>query len=100
VTFACWQLTQRAPAGSLTCADSVEAFGSCSETLFGDLSIANLAWTVYTDLKKKTPHPSPDVVAQTLRVELRDAGELDPAQQHRIIDIVVDETVQAANRVS
>jgi hypothetical protein len=60
------------------------------------VSVATLAWTVYTDLKKKTPKPSPAVVARTIRVRLSNDGELDPAQQDRIIDIVVDETVQTA----
>ncbi|MGH3693746.1 MAG: hypothetical protein ACRDRX_07100 [Pseudonocardiaceae bacterium] len=60
------------------------------------VSIATLAWTVYTDLQKQTPRPSPAVVARTIRVRLSGNGELDPAQRDRIIDIVVDETVQAA----
>jgi hypothetical protein len=64
------------------------------------VSIASLAWTVYTDLRNKTPHPSADVVARTIRVQLPSAGELEPAQRDRIIDIVVSETVQAANRPS
>ncbi len=64
------------------------------------VSVANLAWTVYTDLKKRTPDPSPEVVARTVRVALRDAGGLDAAQRHHVIDVVVDETVRAANRAS
>ncbi|MGH3822347.1 MAG: hypothetical protein ACRDRA_05855 [Pseudonocardiaceae bacterium] len=60
------------------------------------VSVATLAWTVYTDLKKKTPTPSPAVITRTIRVQLSNNGEIDPAQRDRIIDIVVDETVQAA----
>lgn len=60
------------------------------------VSVATLAWTVYTDLKNKTPKPSPAVVARTIRVRLSNDGELDPAQRDRIIDIIVDETVQVA----
>jgi len=60
------------------------------------VSVAALAWTVYTDLKNKTPKPSPAVVARTIRVRLSNDGELDPAQRDRIIDIVVEETVQTA----
>lgn len=61
------------------------------------MSIATLAWTVYTDLQKQTPRPSPAVIARTIRVRLSDNGELDPAQRDRVIviDIVVDDTVQA-----
>ena len=62
------------------------------------VSIASLAWTVYTDLKKKTPQPSSDVVVRTVRVQLRHTGELDSVRRDHIIDIVVDETFQAANR--
>jgi hypothetical protein len=60
------------------------------------VSVASLAWTVYTDLRKKTPMPSPDVVFRTVRVQLRDADDLASAQRERIIGIVVDETIQAA----
>lgn len=57
------------------------------------VSIATLAWTVYTD-NNKTPAPSPAVIARAIRIRLPDNGELDPAQRDRVIDIVVDETVQ------
>jgi hypothetical protein len=60
------------------------------------VSVATLAWTVYTDLKNKTPNPSPTVVARTIRVRLSNDSELDPAQRDRIIEVVVDETFQAA----
>lgn len=60
------------------------------------VSAAALAWTVYTDLKNKTPTPSPAVVARTIRVQFSNDSEFDTAQRDRIIDIVVDETVQAA----
>jgi len=59
------------------------------------VSIATLAWTVYNDLKKKTPQPSRDVVARTIRVQLRDDTELEPAQRDRIIDVVVEETLRS-----
>jgi hypothetical protein len=62
------------------------------------VSIASLAWTVYTDLRTKTPQPDPGVIARTIRVRLQDSGVLDSAQHEHIIDIVVDETVQDANR--
>jgi hypothetical protein len=62
------------------------------------VSVAALAWTVYQDLRAKTPEPSPAVVARTIRVQLKDTGELDPAQRDRIIEIVVEETVQNAKQ--
>jgi len=57
------------------------------------VSVASLAWTVYTDLKHKTPNPSPDVLARTIRVQLHDADRLDPTERDRIIDAVVSETL-------
>lgn len=62
------------------------------------VSVATLAWTVYNDLRKKTPEPSTAVVARTIRVQLNDTSGLDPAQRDRIIDIVVEETVQTAKQ--
>lgn len=58
------------------------------------VSVATLAWTVYNDLRTKTPQPSPDVVARTVRVRLNDTAGLDTAQRDRIIDVVVEETVR------
>ena len=58
------------------------------------VSIAGLAWIVYTDLKKKTPKPSPAVIARTIRIRLPIDRELNSAQRDRIIDIIVDETIQ------
>lgn len=58
------------------------------------VSIATLAWTVYTDLKKKTPSPAPDVVARTVRVELSKQG--DTAAPGQVADVVVTEVIKAA----
>jgi hypothetical protein len=60
------------------------------------VSIATLAWTVYTDLRKQTPTPAPEVVARTVRVKLRDPGGLDPATRDRVIEVVVGETHRVA----
>jgi len=60
------------------------------------VSVATLAWTVYTDLKKRTPAPSRDVVVRTIRVQLSDTANLDPATRDRIIDVVVSETASLA----
>ena len=42
------------------------------------VSVATLAWAVYADLRKRTPEPSPDDIARTIRVELGDRGDMDP----------------------
>src|SRR5262249_4238566 len=59
------------------------------------VSIATLAWTIYTDLKKKTPTPAPDVVARTVRVELRKRGDTGPASREKVTDVVVTEIMKA-----
>jgi hypothetical protein len=58
------------------------------------VSIASLAWTVYTDLKKRTSKPSAEVVARTVRVTRRDHGQAD-APDH-IVEVVVTEAIRAA----
>ena len=58
------------------------------------VSIATLAWTVYTDLKKRTATPSAEVVARTVRVTRRDQGQPD-APEH-VIEVVVTEAIRAA----
>jgi hypothetical protein len=60
------------------------------------VSIATLGWTIYTDLRKKAPHPAPDVVARTVRVELRKRGDTAPASQD-VTDVVVTEVIKAAD---
>ncbi len=57
------------------------------------VGIASLAWTVYNDLRKRTAHPAPEVVARTVRVRLRNSGHTAP---DHVVDVVVTETIQAA----
>jgi hypothetical protein len=61
------------------------------------VSIATLAWTIYTDLKTKTPSPAPDVVARTVRVELRRRGDTGPASSDQFTDVIVTEVIKAAS---
>jgi hypothetical protein len=56
------------------------------------VAVATLAWTVYTDLKKRTAEPAPEVVARSVRVRLRDSGHTAPDE---VVEVVVTETVQA-----
>ena len=58
------------------------------------VAIASLAWTIYTDLKRRTAKPTAEVVARTVRVTRRDQGQAD-APDH-IVEIVVTETIRAA----
>jgi hypothetical protein len=58
------------------------------------VAIASLAWTVYTDLKKRAAQPTEQVVARTVRVTRRDQGQA--AAPARIVEVVVTETLRAA----
>ena len=56
------------------------------------VSVANLAWSIYTDLRKQTLRPDPEVMKRRIRVEI----ELPPAQvsaadRDRVIIAVVEE---------
>lgn len=57
------------------------------------VSVAQLAWTLYTDLRKHTERPAPALVARMVRVQLADRTDLEPAERNRVIDIVVAETL-------
>jgi hypothetical protein len=58
------------------------------------VAIAGLTWTVYQDLKKRTPKPSADIIARTIRVTRRDQGQAD-APDH-VVEVVVTEAVRVA----
>ena len=58
------------------------------------VAIASLAWTVYTDLRKRTARPTADVVARTVRVIRHDQGQADAPD--RIVEVVVTETIRTA----
>jgi hypothetical protein len=65
------------------------------------VAIATLAWQVYTDRKGGTEKPSPEVVARTVRVQIRDRGEAgatSPEERDRVIEVVVEETIKRAER--
>jgi tetratricopeptide (TPR) repeat protein len=57
------------------------------------VSIASLAWTAYTDLKKRTAKPTADVVSRTVRVTLRERERA--ATPDHIVDVVVTEAIRA-----
>jgi len=57
------------------------------------VAIASLAWTGYTDLRKRTARPAAEVVARRVRVTRRDQGQAD-APNH-VVEVVVTETIRA-----
>lgn len=58
------------------------------------VAIASFAWTVCTDLKKRTAKPSEEVIARIIRVDLLDQGQA--AAPDHIVEIVITETIRAA----
>jgi hypothetical protein len=60
------------------------------------VSIATLAWTIYSDQRKKTPEPSADVVARHVRAELRQQDGTGQEDTGRITEIVVNEIIEVA----
>ena len=61
------------------------------------VSIASLAWSIYTGLKQKTPNPAPDVLARAVRVELRRRGDDATASRDKITDVVVTRSSRREN---
>ena len=61
------------------------------------VSIASLAWTVYTTLRQRTPNPSRDVLARAVRVELRARGDAAPACQDQVTVVVITEIIRIAD---
>ncbi|HWX45141.1 MAG TPA: hypothetical protein VNY52_07435 [Solirubrobacteraceae bacterium] len=61
------------------------------------VATATLAWTVYADLRKRTPKPAPEVIERTVRVELSRTDKTNPEQRDRIVEVVVNETLRVAH---
>lgn len=57
------------------------------------VSIASLAWTVYTDLKKQTPRPDPEVLKRRLRIEAELPEQISTADRDRVLTVIVEETM-------
>jgi hypothetical protein len=60
------------------------------------VSVATLAWTVFSDLKRMKAEAPSDAVAREVRVRLASDDSVTPALRDRIIDVVVSETVAVA----
>ena len=61
------------------------------------VSVASLTWTVYNDLRKKTPTPHRDVISRHVRVQLDQTETPQPplsaTDRDRYIDITIEETL-------
>jgi hypothetical protein len=60
------------------------------------VSIATLAWTVYSNLRTKHSDPTSDTVIHAVRVQLNEKHSLDTTQHQEIITITVQETLKSA----
>ncbi|MFJ2650397.1 hypothetical protein ACIO1C_27210 [Streptomyces sp. NPDC087420] len=65
------------------------------------VSVATFAWAVYNDIRSRSASATTDAVARRVRQRLNQAEatpapQLDPAERDRIIDITVEETLNAA----
>ncbi|SFE81627.1 hypothetical protein SAMN05216251_105299 [Actinacidiphila alni] len=64
------------------------------------VAIANTAWMIYHDIRSRgAGEPDVDAIARRVRQQLQQEGravpELEPAERDRIIDVTVEETVNA-----
>jgi hypothetical protein len=57
------------------------------------VSIAGLTWTVYTDLKKQTPHPDPEVIKRRIRVDIELPEQVSAADRDRVLAVIVEQTL-------
>jgi hypothetical protein len=58
------------------------------------VSVAALAWQVYTDLKARDGKPPKEVVGRRLRIQLQDSEHTSTPDDQKVIDIVVEETIK------
>lgn len=57
------------------------------------VAIATLAWSIYTEHKKKTPNAAPDVVKRTVRSELRRQVDVTP-DSAKVSEVIITEIVE------
>jgi AbrB family looped-hinge helix DNA binding protein len=73
--------------------DRADDSGSVGVTI---VTIAVIAWGIYTGLRKKTADPAPEFVAETVRAELERQGEAAAGSHSQLTNIVVAEVIKAA----
>ncbi len=61
------------------------------------VSIATLAWQIYTDQHNRTADPPPDSIARQVRITLRDQDTVLPPGTKRITEIVATEITRHAD---
>ncbi|MEM9762501.1 MAG: hypothetical protein AAF968_08340 [Pseudomonadota bacterium] len=101
------RLSADMPAGFSEAVDAAlaapEGAGSASKTYdagtaiaLGALlvSIAQFAWTIYTDLRKQTPKPDREVLARRIRLRLEENSPSGGEHAHRMVEAVIEEITQ------
>jgi len=63
------------------------------------VSVAGLAWQIYWDLRQagQAAPPAREVLARQVRVRVEVPPGLTPADRDRVVEVVVDETIAAAD---
>jgi hypothetical protein len=61
------------------------------------VAAADLAWSVYAELRKKTVKPAP-AITQRLRVELTESRMIESTERDRVIEVIVDEIIRSDDR--
>jgi hypothetical protein len=62
------------------------------------VSLASLAWNIYSDKRKKTPEPAHEDIVLAVRTELHSPENAGPVLQDKIIEVVVTEVTRAARK--
>lgn len=58
------------------------------------VSIAQFAWTIYTDLRKQTPKPDREVLARRIRLRLGENSQSGGEHTHHMVEAVIEEITQ------
>jgi hypothetical protein len=58
------------------------------------VSVASLAWTIYSDVKQRDGRVDREVLSRRIRVALEPSGNVDESERGRIINVVVEETLK------
>jgi hypothetical protein len=64
------------------------------------VSIAQLAWSIFSDQRKHTAEPSADSIARQVRIALREQDTPVPTGTDRITDVVITEIIRLEGRTS
>jgi hypothetical protein len=59
------------------------------------VSTATLAWTIYSDLRRKWPEATPDTLDRALRAEVTSGGTT-PGLDNKMLEVVVTEVIRSA----